>query len=405
MVNMKLSLVTILASVSLASAACKGTVNTRKNWLDMNATEQAKYVAAVKLLHTPNAKGVSKLDEIGWMHNVNFANAHQAPHTLPWHRALLRQYEVALQTAANDPTLTIPYWDWSADSQNPGASKVLETFGHDGNKAKGMCVTDGAFANWMIKVDDNGNNAPAHCMTRNFGSASSGMSQLHSFIAPEVLVEAFKETEYDNFRQRIESGGHNHLHNAFSGDMGGGWSPADPIFWLHHGFIDKLWAMWQEKSGKPTAYNATPNMFASRKPAPQPAAVQATDNLSPFNLPVSSLFSTTDNCYIYSNMNVPAIPRVAPKLLQLATAMVNNADLAAARGEENIFAANATHNADTDFLKRPVSASPEFIKKWGMDEETIRNHEALIAKNTRIFNALSTLRGGPVLSSAKAARR
>ncbi|KAJ3171530.1 hypothetical protein HDU88_007610 [Geranomyces variabilis] len=402
MVYMKLTLATFVASAAVASAACKGTVNTRQNWLDMKPTEQAKYIAGVKLLHTPNAKGVSKLDEIGWMHNANFANAHQAPHTLAWHRVLLRQYETALQTVTNDPTIAIPYWDWSADAQNPGASKVLDTFGHDGDAKKKMCITDGAFANWAVKVDDNGNSAPAHCLTRNWGGASGGMSQLHSFIAPEVLAEAFKETEYDNFRQRVESVPHNHLHNAMSGDMGGGWSPTDPIFWLHHGFIDKLWAMWQEKSGKPTAYNAMPDMFSRLKPAPKPAPVSPNDILTPFNVPVSSVFSTTDNCYVYSNMNVPAVARVPAKLMQLATTMVNNADAAAARGEDNIFAANATHNADTDFLKRPVTASTAFIQKWNLNEDTIRAHEADVAKKTRIFNALSTLRGGPVLSSVQA---
>ncbi|KAJ3185563.1 hypothetical protein HDU87_000186 [Geranomyces variabilis] len=168
------------------------------------------------------------------------------------------------------------------------------------------------------------------------------------------------------------------------------------------GFIDKLWAMWQEKSGTPTAYNAMPDMFSRRFPRPKPAPVSPSDMLSPFNVPVSSVFSTTENCYVYSNMNVPAVARVAPKLMQLATTMVNNADAAAARGEDNIFAANATHNADTDFLKRPVTASAAFIKKWNLNEESIRAHEDDVAKKTRIFNALSTLRGGPVLSSVKA---
>ena len=33
----------------------------------------------------------------------------------PWHRALLRNLELDLQAAAADPTLSLPYWDWTTD--------------------------------------------------------------------------------------------------------------------------------------------------------------------------------------------------------------------------------------------------------------------------------------------------
>src|SRR5262245_26569356 len=35
---------------------------------------------------------------------------HGTPLFYPWHRVLLRQFERALQTAANDSTITLPYW-------------------------------------------------------------------------------------------------------------------------------------------------------------------------------------------------------------------------------------------------------------------------------------------------------
>ena len=37
-------------------------------------------------------------------------------------------------------------------------------------------------------------------------------------------------------------------HNAVGGDMAGAASPTDPLFWLHHAFIDKTWADWQASS-------------------------------------------------------------------------------------------------------------------------------------------------------------
>ncbi|KAI8912308.1 hypothetical protein DFJ77DRAFT_432104 [Powellomyces hirtus] len=397
MVHINVAFALVAASaIGVSAQRCNTVVNTRMNWNDMSAPQQAKYVSAVKLLHTPNAQGVSKLDEYGHLHHLNFVNAHQRPHTLPWHRQFLRQYELDLQRASNDSTIFVPYWDWSLDSQNPGAAKVLNIFGHNGNKAARNCVTDGAFANWSIKMSDSGTNAPAHCMTRNWNNTNpaNDMAHLPPFIAPEALATAFREKEYDLFRQKVEAGGHNHLHNAFGGDMASGWSCTDPIFWLHHAFIDKLWAMWQANSGTPNAYNAVKDPLAGRF-APEPARVSTADILKPFNVAVSTVFSTTDNCYVYSNMNTPSFPRVSPKVMSLAENMVANADLAAARtGEANIFAANATHNTDAGFLQRPVAATSSFIKKWGMNETVVRAHEAEVAKTTRVLNALSTLKGG-----------
>ncbi|KAJ3019676.1 hypothetical protein HKX48_001919 [Thoreauomyces humboldtii] len=391
----------IAASLALAgvnAAKCTSTVVTRMNWNEMTVPQQQKYVAAVKKLHAPNASGVSKLDEFGLLHTQHFVDAHQKPHTLPWHRRFLHVYENALQTVAADPTLFVPYWNWSDDSQNVAGAKVWQAFGHDGSSAAGGCVVDGNFANWAVKVDSGADGlgstaAPAHCLKRN-----ENFSTLGAFIAPEPLSMIFKETSYDAFRQRLEKGAHNAVHNTIGGsvgDMAGGWSCTDPIFWLHHAFIDKLWAIRQQTSGNPTAYDAVADLYSKVQPPPAPTPVSANDMLAPFGVTVSDTFSTSDYCYVYSAMQSPAVPRVAPKLMALATSMVDKADaLAASTGAANAFAANATHNADLAFLHRPAAASDAFLTKWGMDIDSVRGAEAQFAKDTRIFNALSTLKGG-----------
>src|SRR6266571_1110573 len=37
------------------------------------------------------------------------------------------------------------------------------------------------------------------------------------------------------------------VHSAVGGDMETGSSPSDPLFWLHHANIDRLWAKWQKQ--------------------------------------------------------------------------------------------------------------------------------------------------------------
>lgn len=46
----------------------------------------------------------------------------------------------------------------------------------------------------------------------------------------------------------MEGAVHAGTHNAIGGEMAGPASPSDPLFWLHHAFIDKTWADWQTTS-------------------------------------------------------------------------------------------------------------------------------------------------------------
>ena len=55
---------------------------------------------------------------------------------LPYHRALLHDFEIALGVA-------IPYWDWSADSQAPHLSDIFSDPYFGGNGKEGNCVTNG----------------------------------------------------------------------------------------------------------------------------------------------------------------------------------------------------------------------------------------------------------------------
>jgi hypothetical protein len=62
------------------------------------------------------------------------------------------------------------------------------------------------------------------------------------------------ETTWDGFRTSLESIIHNFVHISVGGQMSTASSPLDPIFWLHHAVIDKIWADWQKlnPTKKPT---------------------------------------------------------------------------------------------------------------------------------------------------------
>ena len=56
--------------------------------------------------------------------------------------------------------------------------------------------------------------------------------------------------DWFNFTRRLEGvpfGAHNQVHVWVGGTMTlVPIAPADPIFWLHHGEIDRLWHLWQQ---------------------------------------------------------------------------------------------------------------------------------------------------------------
>lgn len=56
-------------------------------------------------------------------------------------------------------------------------------------------------------------------------------------------------TAYDDLRSCIEGGPHAYGHNGAGPVMADAIaSPSDPLFFLHHSFIDWTWKTWQDKS-------------------------------------------------------------------------------------------------------------------------------------------------------------
>jgi len=81
---------------------------------------------------------------------------HQAPAFGPWHRVLLRKFEHELQLI--DPSVWLPYWDWTTDNLTTSSLWHDDFLGPDGSGANGKVMT-GQFAfdtgNWTIVVKDN----------------------------------------------------------------------------------------------------------------------------------------------------------------------------------------------------------------------------------------------------------
>jgi tyrosinase len=81
----------------------------------------------------------------------------------------------------------------------------------------------------------------------------------------------------------LESSPHDHVHTSISGDMGGFMSPLDPIFWLHHCNIDRIWDRWNKNGHANTTDSSWLNMTFTNhfvNAAGTPYTTKVSDNLN-----------------------------------------------------------------------------------------------------------------------------
>lgn len=93
-------------------------------------------------------------------------------------------------------------------------------------------------------------------------------------------------TEWRGFRIQLEIPLHNLVHRWVGGNMVDMTSPNDPVFWLHHCNIDRLWAAWQvlhpdeepylPEAGAPTGQNLNEPMIFNLPGEPSPWREQFT---------------------------------------------------------------------------------------------------------------------------------
>ncbi|MEU0282376.1 tyrosinase family protein [Streptomyces sp. NPDC088147] len=239
----------------------------RRNQRNLTSAEKKSFVSAVLEL-----KRRGEYDEFVRLHVQYYVSdaegglraGHMAPSFFPWHRRFLLEFERALQRV--DPKVTVPYWDWTTDN-SPAATLWSEDFLGGTGRPRDQQVVTGPFAykegNWTIR----GGVTEGKFLTRDLGRPSEPValptrSELDWAMNEKVYdVAPWDSTSAAGFRNRLEgwiSGGdapwcnHNRVHRWIGGHMLGGSSPDDPVFWLHHAFVDLLWDRWQRKHPKAT---------------------------------------------------------------------------------------------------------------------------------------------------------
>ena len=176
---------------------------------------------------------------------------HGAPGFFTWHRAELKAFEDALRSVRCN--VMLPFWDWSSGPSTgvPAACRHPTYV----NRA-GDTVPNPLFS---------GPRSGGGMTNRSAGIDTTSFSDLATSVQA-----AMSEPSFSSF-QNLINGPHGSIHVRVGGDMCCVPTASyDPIFYLHHANVDRIWARWQ-----------------LTHPGPLPAA-EADLELQPFNRPFST---------------------------------------------------------------------------------------------------------------------
>ena len=217
----------------------------------MTHGERVRYIFTVLKASKDSAYKTEYEDFLLRHRKLFYDGLHKEKIFLPWHRWYLLQYENLLRRV--DCKVTVPYWDWSAVATDPWSSSMWNTgedgFGGNGDPNADYCVKDGPFRDpvWSYPLG-----YKRACLKRLFRQKTEDSAEEQ----PELIVPGkeavddlmmIKASNMIDFEETLRVNLHNPIHDAINGTMCCKFASYAPEFFLHHGFIDKLWWDWQSK--------------------------------------------------------------------------------------------------------------------------------------------------------------
>ena len=200
---------------------------TRRNLGGMTASDPVlvsyrKAIKAMKLLdyHNPLSwdyqaaiHGTMRADNLTAWNTCE----HGTPYFWSWHRMYLYWFERIIRKMSGDSTWALPYWDYISSAQRylpvPFRDSSSELYLAD--RGTGWNAGTASYAGWQV-------------------DPTSG----NSFV------------DFFSGQSGLEGNPHDNVHIYMGGLMGSpGTAAIDPIFFVHHSNIDRLWDLWLAQGG------------------------------------------------------------------------------------------------------------------------------------------------------------
>ncbi len=150
---------------------------------------------------------------------------HGTPHFLTWHRMYLYYFERVLRAAAADLTLRLPYWDYS----DPAQVDFPALLGQPQFQGQPNSLFDVRRRSQAVRLDAQRTN----------------------------IDGLLRQSNFFTFMGNLEQQPHGYVHCAVGGQgcpiplMGDvPVAATDPVFWMHHANIDRIWECWLQGGGQ-----------------------------------------------------------------------------------------------------------------------------------------------------------
>jgi tyrosinase len=282
----------------------------RREWSSLTDNEKNHYINGIKCLQALPSKYPPGIVPASTSYYSDFTSVHinmtLSIHIngvfLGWHRHFLSLMEDALHEECAYPnSLGLPYWDWTKyitletsslfnggqhslggngdfSTNNPAKLSPESTLQAGARGFGGGCVTTGPFANMTVNfgpfpfsliftgLPSNWSTPTPHCMTRDLNSQA--LSTFCNKSSVEALLTVPSIGEFHDLLNPAKLGTDRGIHGGGHFAVGGTMfdlfsSPDDPVFFLHHSQIDRLWAIWQsmDATTRRYQYNGTSSIF------------------------------------------------------------------------------------------------------------------------------------------------
>lgn len=315
---------------------------------------------------------------------------HQSWYFLPWHRGYLQAFENIVRKTVADlggpSDWTLPYWNYNEVATRPLSVTLPNTF----YEAKLPDGTDNPLALPNLRFGNVEGRVVINPLKINLKSLDIALYTGGStggtpgFGGPETFFH------FDgDVNGGLESNPHNPVHIAVGGfinqkdaqgkdvqfeglmsdpQMAG----LDPVFWLHHANIDRLWQVWLDRN--PAHQNPTDPAWVEGPPPGGRQFVMPAPDGSTYSYIVSQMLSLEELGYTYQDLSAPAV-------------LSQQANLAATKVE-------TTAVADTKVTEL-LGANAQPIKLLGSRiESPVRLDKPGIAKVAKNLSARNLLTAG-----------
>jgi hypothetical protein len=327
--------------------AKSGTIAQWREANDLTDPEYDPYFAGVQNTSPPDSVAEAVWDQC--QHRTNYFFA--------WHRLFLFYFEKVLQDAAGDPTLRLPYWDYTnpANLSMP-AEFTVPTYEQvsTGRTVDNPLYESRREPGWQapstIALDQE---------NTDIDLALDNPNLLNTTNAAGEQVTGYQST--------IEASPHGYVHCAVMGCratvMGAvPYSSNDPIFWIHHCNIDRLWDCWLN------AGHTNPSSIMGQ----QFSYVDATG--TQVTKLVSNLFDGSLIDYVYQQPRNCARPKV-PSIVTATTASVETVTRARLALRQRVLIGEAKlHRIDAPLTRKrvtlPATASLAHPRQFALRQQT-----------------------------------